>query len=159
MTLADSMGSSQLWLRTGFRMARKRQVRKQVKVGLHTFRSCLTNGKSLFALKSLDQRSAFARRYRDCIASYVSDLGGIDNVSFAEQTLLRRASMLICQLEWQESQFAKDQDGVANPEQLTTYLRALNSLRRVLETLGLQRRPRNITPTVDSYLAASEAAE
>jgi hypothetical protein len=140
-------------------MPRKYRQRKRTSLGMHAFRSCLTNGTSIFAIKSLDKRSRFARRYRDCIAAYVSDLGGIENVSFAEQTLLRRASMLICQLEWQESQFAKDQEGVASPEQLTIYLQALNSLRRVVETLGLQRRPRDVTPSVSEYVESLGAAE
>jgi hypothetical protein len=36
---------------------------------------------------------------------------------------------------------------------LERYQRAVNTLRRVLETLGLQRRPRDITPSLPQYLA------
>jgi hypothetical protein len=52
--------------------------------------------------------------------------------------------------------------GEANAEDLDLYLRASNNLRRLLETVGLQRRPRDVTlPSLREYLAKpqEEAAE
>jgi hypothetical protein len=129
-------------------MPRKRKVHKRTSLGMLAFRSALTNGSSLFALKWLDQRSAFARRYRDLIANHVSDLGGAENVSHAERVLINRASMLICQLERFDCRFA-EADGNASNEDLLTYQRVTNSVRRTLETLGLQRRPRDVTRLSD----------
>jgi hypothetical protein len=51
-----------------------------------------------------------------------------------------------------ETTFATDQDGKATPHQLEVYSRTTNTLRRLLETLGIERRPKDVTPTLDQYL-------
>jgi hypothetical protein len=38
---------------------------------------------------------------------------------------------------------------------LDVYTRAAGHLRRILETLGIERQARDVTPTLDSYLAAA----
>jgi hypothetical protein len=80
-------------------------------------------------------------------------------ITHSERTLISRVAMLVVQLERKEARFAA-QDGEATDEQLRSYLRALNSLNRLLGSLGLKRRPRDITPmpSVDAYLQG-EAAE
>lgn len=88
------------------------------------------------------------RRLRDLISLHISDLGGEDNISHSERALINRASMLILQVEMQEQAFAAN-DGVASKDQLEVYQRVVNTLRRTLESLGLQRRQRDITPTLD----------
>jgi len=47
------------------------------------------------------------------------------------------------------------------PVDLDAFTRAASHLRRILETLGLERRTRDITPKLSSYLAEAhtEAAE
>lgn len=125
------------------------------------FRSALTNGSSLFVDKSLDQRSTICRRLRDLIALHVQDLGGEDNISEAEQRLIRRAAMLTLQLELIEQRWAMREDEVVGPNQLDVYQRMTGTLRRVLETLGLERRPRDLTPTLSQIIRQGqrEAAE
>lgn len=86
------------------------------------------------------------RRYRDLIAAQVSDLGGSDTISEAEKVLARRCAMLTLQLEMMEQRWA-DNDGEASPRQLERYTRVSNTLRRLLSTLGLEKRPRDITPS------------
>jgi hypothetical protein len=86
------------------------------------------------------------RRYRDLIADHVADLGGEDNLSTAELALVRRASMMILQTEMMEQRW-QENNGEASPKQIETYQRTVNTLRRVLETLGLQRRQKDVTPT------------
>jgi hypothetical protein len=49
-----------------------------------------------------------------------------------------------------EAKFAMK--GGAKEWELLAYQRASNTLRRLLESVGLQRRARDITPTVDEYL-------
>ena len=39
------------------------------------------------------------------------------------------------------------------------YITATNALRRVLDTLGLERRQRDITPTLDQYLSQRTAPD
>src|SRR5262245_15704562 len=82
--------------------------------------------------------------HRDLIAQHTADLGGESNISQAQLSLIRRAAALTVQLELWEAQFAEDNG--AKPQALDQYQRCLNSLRRVLEALGLERRVRDVTP-------------
>jgi hypothetical protein len=91
------------------------------------------------------------------IAAHLSDLGGVDNTSAAERSLIRRAAVLTTELERLEVKFASA--GEASAEELDIYARIAANLRRLLESVGLQRRPRNITPSVSEYLSARNGAE
>lgn len=95
------------------------------------------------------------RRYRDLIAAHLSDLGGEDNINAAELVLVRRAAMLTLQLEIMETRFASEIGGAAENKQLETYQRATNTLRRTLETLGLERRMKDVTPEGRTMEAAT----
>jgi hypothetical protein len=46
--------------------------------------------------------------------------------------------------------------GEALPDQLDLYQRTANSLRRLLEAVGLQRRPRDVTPDPLEYASRTE---
>jgi hypothetical protein len=102
-----------------------------------------TNGSAL--LPGVDGRSPWVRRCKDVIAAHLSDLGGMDNTSAAEQSLVRRASTLTVELERLEAKFANSENG-ANNTDLESYQRCANTLRRLFEALGIQRRPRDVTP-------------
>jgi hypothetical protein len=117
-------------------------------------RSRLTNG----ALIDGDGRSAWARRMRDLISLHVSDLGGEANVSEAEKSIVRRVATLTVELERMEMAFAEA--GEASPEQLDLYQRVSNSMRRMLETIGLERRAKPVE-SLQEYLAKknNEASE
>jgi hypothetical protein len=88
---------------------------------------------------------------------HVSDLGGIENISEAEHAIVRRASVLIVELERMERDFALA-NGSPDIPTLDAYQRTCNSLRRLLEAVGLQRRAKDVTPTLEAYLAAEEDA-
>ena len=107
-------------------------------------RSRITNGSAL--LPGIDGRSAWVRRTKDIISSHVSDLGGVDNTSAAERSLIRRASVMTVELERLEAQFATA--GEADPDTLDLYGRTSGNLRRLLEAVGLQRRAREVGPTL-----------
>jgi hypothetical protein len=106
-------------------------------------------------LPGIDGRSAWVRRCKDEIAAYIADLGGIDNCSTARYSLVRRASTLTVELERLEAKFAVA--GEASPEDLEIYQRCANSLRRLLEAIGLERCPRDVTPTLDEIAAQIDA--
>ncbi len=131
----------------------KAYERKRLAPTSAAFRSSITNGSSLFV--GVDQRSAYARRFRDVLAAHISDLGGRDNISEAERSLIRRATTLTVALERMEHKFAQH-DGEASATDLITYQRVTGALRRCLESLGLRRRPKDITPTLAQYLAGKQ---
>ena len=123
---------------------------KPIRLAKSSFRSSVSNGRRILP-KIVDGRSLWARRYRDVLALHTADLGGDDNISEAERAILRRAATLIVQLEQMEVKFAQGND---KGYLIDRYQRCSNTLRRLLESLGLQRRARDITPTVAEYVAS-----
>ncbi len=111
-------------------------------------RSRITNGTKL--LPGIDGRSPWVRRCKDVIAAHLSDLGGADNTTAAERSIVRRAAVLTTELERLEVKFASA--GEASTEDLEAYSRVSANLRRLLEAVGLQRRPRDVTPTLDAIM-------
>jgi hypothetical protein len=111
-------------------------------------RSRVTNGSVL--LPGIDGRSVWVRRCKDIITSHLSDLGGEENTSEAERSIIRRASVITVELESLEARFAAA--GEASAEELDLYQRTAGNLRRLLEAVGLQRRAKQVTPTVGEYL-------
>ena len=99
-------------------------------------RSRVSNGRSLF-VERIDGRSNWARRFRDLIELHVTDLGGPDNCSEAQCSLIRRIAALEVELERLECQFAQT---AATADQLDLYQRMANTLRRLLATIGLDRK-------------------
>ena len=55
--------------------------------------------------------SSGARRFRDLVHAYISDLGGIDQISEIKLGLLRRLAALIVQCEALESADGEGQQG------------------------------------------------
>jgi hypothetical protein len=90
----------------------------------------------------VDGRSTWVRRLRDLMGLHLSDLGGDDAVSEAERSIVRRVATLTVELERMEAVFAVA--GEAQPNQLDLYQRTANSLRRLLEAIGLQRLPASL---------------
>jgi hypothetical protein len=124
-----------------------------------TRRSRVTNGKRMF-VELQDTNSAWARRLRDLNALLISDLGGNDACSEAEKALVRRAAMLTLQCELLEQRWAERINGAASDKSLLIYQRTSSALRRILESLGLQRRPRDVTPPrLDQYLELKGRAQ
>jgi hypothetical protein len=118
-------------------------------------RSAISNGS--IVLRDVDGRTARMRRLRDLIEMHVDDLGGPTQVSEAERSICRRIGTLTVELETLEAKF--EDQGEALPNQLDLYQRTAGNLRRLLESIGLQRRPRNVTPqTLAQYIDAKHAA-
>lgn len=114
-------------------------------------RTRLSNGKQLFLESSVDGRSLIARRFRDLQSDIVSDLGGASEISEAEMALVRRAVTLIVYCEMFESRMAET--GKLDSE---AYLPCVNALAKLLNALGLKRRPRQVGPSpLEGYHAAN----
>src|SRR5262249_11682788 len=113
-------------------------------------RSRVSNGKSLFV--EADNRGPWARRFRDVIAEITSDLGGADLLSEAQRQLVRRAATISIACERMEGETAAGAD-----INLELYGRLTDRLGRALQRLGLERKPRDVTPTLEQVLAEEEA--
>lgn len=113
-------------------------------------KSKITNGVEI--LPGIDGRSGIARRYRDLLEIFSQDAGGMDRLSEAEIQLLRRASALSTVCELQEAELCNGQD-----VDLQDYRGSVNTLRRVLETVGIRRQARDITPSISEYVEARKA--
>jgi hypothetical protein len=109
-------------------------------------RSRVTNGRTLFI--EGDARGPWARRWRDLFEAHAADLGGADSLSEAQRSLIRRCATIEVQLEQIEAQLAQGRSS-----DLSTYATAAGHLRRIFETLGIERKPRDVTPTLEQYMA------
>jgi hypothetical protein len=118
-----------------------------------THRSAVTNGSAI--LPGVDGRTSWARRLRDVMVLHLDDLGGPANVSEAERSIIRRIATMTVELERMESGFA--QAGAATASDLDLYQRTAGNLRRLLEAVGLKRRPRDVTPRLSDYIEVRAA--
>ena len=105
-------------------------------------RSAVTNGTRAYVIG--DGNSPWARRQRDLIALHLADLGGEERLSENQLSLCRRAATLETELEMLEGQLS-----LGKVADLDLYNRLSGNLRRILESLGLERRGRDITPDSD----------
>lgn len=101
-------------------------------------------------VEGLDGRSALARRYRDLVATFTSDMGG--DPSESQKQLIRRAASLSVWCEAVEVRLANGED-----VDIGTLTTAANSLRRILQDIGLERRTRDVTPTITEYMSQKAA--
>lgn len=117
-----------------------------------TARSRVTNGMEL--LPGIDGRSAIARRYRDIASAILADQGGAEACSESRQQLVRRFSAAAVLAEQMEAR-------LANGEQISVQEHALltSSLVRLAGRIGIDRRSRNVTPTLRDYLEGTYGSE
>ncbi|NEJ57502.1 hypothetical protein [Rhizobium ruizarguesonis] len=106
--------------------------------------SRIGNGKAL--LDGVDGRSATMRRYREILAQLKADMGA--EPSEAMMMLLRRATTLAVWCEGEETKLANGED-----ISIGEFTSTVNALRRLLSDIGLERKAKDITPTLNSYLA------
>jgi len=131
----------------------KRRVSKQ--------QSRVTNGTALFPATIRDGRTGWSRRFKDLIAYYVAHLGGEDIVTLPQRSTIRRIAAMEVECEWKEQGWARSVNGPSN-EDLDCYARLSNSLDRKLAAIGMERRSRDVSPTLSDYLQQvdnDEAAE
>lgn len=97
-------------------------------------------------LLGVDGRTAMARRFREIHANIESDLGG--DLTEAQRHLVARAATLAIWAEARETELAEGKDFDAGQ-----YATIANAMRRLLADLGLERRARDITPSLSDYIA------
>jgi hypothetical protein len=118
----------------------------------HRQRSRVTNGHALFV--DGDGNSAWSRRYRDLTVQHVIDMGGADRLSQAQIGLAKRCAAISVELELMGGRLSKGE-----PVDLDLFTRSASHLRRIYETLGLARVPKDINPKSFDQIATELAAE
>lgn len=113
-------------------------------------RSRVSNGNDL--LPDIDGRSVVARRYRDIMSAICTDQGGADRISEARLQLVRRFAAAAVIAEQMEAD-------LANGKQIDVGQHALlvSTLVRVARRIGIDRRAKNISPSLQEYLEAEPA--
>jgi hypothetical protein len=111
-------------------------------------RSAVTSGRQLFI--DGDPNSAWARRYADLLIGHVVDAGGRDMVSAAKLSLIRRATALECEIERLEAKLSRGEE-----VDLDAFGRAASHLRRIFESIGIERAQRDVALDLRAYLTAA----
>jgi hypothetical protein len=101
----------------------------------------------LLSLDDVDGRTVAYRRCVDLISHIERDLGGVRQLSTAQQQLVRHAALTAAMLEDLGSRWLAGQ-----PIDPTTFSTLVNAARRGFEAIGLKRIPREID-TLSNYLA------
>jgi hypothetical protein len=102
-------------------------------------------------LEGVDRRTAAYRVTRRLMADIESDLGGAEQLTAAERELVQRVAVMGAYLTEMEKRWIGGEK--LDP---AVYCTLVNAQRRVAETIGLRRRPRDVTPSISSYLASRE---
>jgi hypothetical protein len=115
-------------------------------------RSKVTDGRQLFI--EGDARVKVSRRFRDVLASIITDLGGVERLSEGQKQMARRCAMLSVECEKMESA------AVAGlPFDVDRYGLLTDRLGRAFQRLGLRRVAHDVTPDLGAYLTATATAK
>jgi hypothetical protein len=132
----------------------EQRQRKRHKLGRSRVTNAMSRG-SLVWIDGQDKRGPVPRRIADIVSLIISDLGGpAELTETPRQIVTRIATMAV----WCETQDAQVADG--KEIDISLYQTVANSLRRLCETLGLERVSKDITPDIATYSRmAAEADE
>jgi hypothetical protein len=125
----------------------RRHRRRTTSEPKSTGKSAVTNGSKILLPPT---ERAWIRRLTDLLNLHVNDAGGWDAVSNAEAAIIRRAVTLIVELERRETEFART--ACVDDAALLVYGTSANTLRRLLESVGLRPDParaKTIRPLTD----------
>ena len=103
-------------------------------------------------LLELDKRTALAQVMLERYRAFTDDLGGADNLTYSQRSLVERALHLEYWLAQQERALIEGADF-----DVGKWVQATNSLQGILSKLGLNRQAKDVTSLRD-YLHAREAS-
>lgn len=105
-------------------------------------------------LVPIDKRSGPGRFYAKLIADVESDLAGRSNLSRIESELIRAFAGCCTSLQYINSQICLGE--FAGEIDFAAYATLASTMLRIGSRLGLQRRTKDITATLDDYLDAQQ---
>jgi hypothetical protein len=101
----------------------------------------------LLTLDVLDRRTAAFRETAQLIAEIYVDLGGEENLSAAEKQLVQHSAILGAYATNLEAQYLRGRN-----IDVSALCTILNTQRRCFDAIGYQRRPRDVTPSLQGFL-------
>lgn len=110
-------------------------------------RSAVSNGTVL--LPEIDGRTKLARRFKDIVSQITADQGGEDRIAEARLQLIRRFGAVSVLCEEMEARMAQGEAISIEKHSLL-----VSSLVRVAQRIGINRRAKDVVPTLESYLRA-----
>jgi hypothetical protein len=116
--------------------------------------------KSLKPLLGIGMTS-WKRSVRKTSQNMAEHLGGADFISEPESLVIRRIAVFEAEMNLMEEKIAQDRhQGVPMDEKfLDLYSRLANAQRRFLESVGMKRVPRDVTPSLEEYVQATAVKE
>ena len=105
-------------------------------------------------LPAIDGRSAPARRFRDLVNAYVADMGGLDRCSEIKLGLMRRLAATTVQAEMLEARMVNGE-----AVDIASLCTLASTTVRLSQRLGLERRARTVTPSLNQYLVGRTATD
>jgi len=105
--------------------------------------------RGVLSIDSLDKRTRPFKRYETIRGAVLADMGGVQNTSEVQRQLISKFATLALQLEALESTALE-----GTPIDLDLFGRNVGHLRRIAETLGLRRVPREV-PDLHAYLESN----
>ena len=106
----------------------------------------------LFTLASLDGRTRRAKPYTALVSAICADLGGDEALSELELAIARRCAFIALQCEAIEARALRGVELDRGDIELHASLS--DRLRRLGQSVGLQRRSRDVTVDLKTYLAS-----
>ena len=100
-------------------------------------------------MSTVDGRCIYAKRYKEICSQLIEDQGGEGELSEARLQLVRRFATTCVLAEQLEVRLA-----VGEKIDVTEHATIVNSLVRIASRIGIDRIPRNITPSLRDYLDA-----
>jgi hypothetical protein len=108
----------------------------------------------LLRLDDIDRRTAAYRETAELISALEADLGGRDQVSTARLQIVESAGVASAMRKDLAARWLSGE-----PVDVAAYCTLANAERRLYETVGLDPRPRDVTPSVAAYVAHVERGE
>ena len=96
-------------------------------------------------------RLTYLRRFRDLLESIIGDLGGASAMSTGQVQMARRCALLSVHCEIMEEKAV-----LGESFDINAYAALTDRLGRAFERLGFDRRPKDVTLSLQQYLAAAQ---
>jgi hypothetical protein len=105
--------------------------------------------------------TAWKRSVRRTSQAMADHLGGADFISEPESLVIRRIAVFEAEMNLMEEKIAQDrQQNIQVDEKfIDLYSRLANAQRRFLESVGMKRVPRDVTPSLSEYVEATKVDE